>query len=403
MSTSISPPRDQSPEDHQRLFLPNPSLEAFSQFLVPHKVFVESERDILRRVARPGISNILSVVGPTGVGKTQLLNEVGGVLLKASAPVHGVSPSPVDSADALSPYLPVVCVIANTGRSFESRFKHLLIAILKQVNGVAAKLGVVRSDTSSPNGRASLSPQQIPIAQLEELVRSGLRERQTRAVLIDEAQHLAQRADAEDWQLVGNGLKLLGSISGTLIVLFGTSELLSLPSLTGQLGRRTKAIHLRRYLWDDPVYKDEFAKVVASFAQQWPDVLPVKLLFEHLPFLYAGCVGCTGILSGWIYDAMALAEQEALPAVTLDVLCRTAHSEEKLRKIATEAEECEKEFAKERLGLEKLTAELCPSSRSRVLISASETKPETVPPAKKKPKPGNRKPTYDPCPAVVVA
>jgi len=278
MSTSTSSVPEQTPQDPQRLFSPNPRLEEFSNFLVPHKVFVECERGILRKVARPGVSNILSVVGPTGAGKTQLLKEVADVLLHTPATTRPDS-SPADPSPALTPYLPVVYVTANTGRTFESRFKHVLIEILNQVNAVAAKLGVVRADNSAAKASSSFPLQMVPIAQLEKLVRSGLRERQVRAVLIDEAQHLA---DAEDWHLVGDGLKLLGSISGTLIVLFGTSELLSLPNLTGQLGRRTKAIHLRRYLWNDPVYPEEFATVVASFAQQWPDVLPVELLLKHL-------------------------------------------------------------------------------------------------------------------------
>lgn len=401
MNTSTFAKSDQAPGDNQRLFSLNPRLEEFSKFLVPHKVFVECERDILRRVARPGVSNILSVVGPSGAGKTQLLNEVGGALLASPAPSR---PDPsADSAAAARPHLPVVYVTANSGRTFESRFKNLLKQILKQVNGVATKLGEVRADSSPTLGRPSHFLDHIPIAQLEELVRSGLRERQVRAVLVDEAQHLAQSADADDWQLVGNGLKLLGSISGTLIVLFGTSEVLSLPSLTSALGRRTKAIHLRRYHWNNSLYPHdvgEFESVVAAFASGWPDVLPVDLLLKNLPYVYTGCVGCVGTFYGWIYDAMALAEQEGLPSVTFEILQRTAHSEAKLRKFHLEAQACETAFAAEHAGFDKLMAELCPSSEHCVFAPLTEVTTAAALPHKKKPKPGNRNPTYDPYPAV---
>lgn len=374
--------------DYTSLFQTNVSLEEFRTGLIPHRVFMHCEREILRRIARPGVATILSVIGPTGVGKTQALNEVASFLL-------GLRKGESDESLAKRPYLPVVYVTASTGRTFESRFKSLLIQILQQVNRVLVEIGSTTgsANETSPTSRPVRPIESLPIARLEELVRVGLRERRVKALLIDEAQHLAQGADAEEWRLVGDGLKLLGSISGTLVVLFGTSELLGLPYLSGQLGRRSKAVHLRRYRWTSQADRDEFQAIVAAFCKGSRGKLPLKVLSENLPLLYTGCVGCVGILSSWLYDAIARAEQTGVEAVDVEILQETAFSEEKLRKIDHEAVQCENAFRRESAGLQGLMADLCNPTKEPTLPS---TGPAEYKHKKMRLKPGNRKPTYDP-------
>ena len=378
-----------APEDFNLLFKKNETLAEFKKSLVPHRIFVDCEREILRRVAQPGVANILSVVGPTGAGKTQLLNEVANVLLGLPAP---------DSSDFISklteletqPHLPVVYVTASTGRSFESRFRGLLVEILRSLNAPLITAQAIRSKPGASHRPPSQALEKVSIPRMEEMVRTFLKERQVRALLIDEAQHLAQGSGKDEWRLVGDGLKLLGSVSGTLVVLFGTSELLGLPYLSGQLGRRTRALHLRRYLWTDADDLEEFKGIVASFSGAFPKALPMELMMENLQLVYTGCLGCVGILSSWLYDAVARAEQLGQGTVSLEVLKQTAFSEIRLRRIHTEAQECERSFINEGVGLDNLIGELCgrvqpPVSLAQKLIKAT----------RKKFKPGNRNPTYD--------
>lgn len=73
------------------------------------------------------------------------------------------------------------------------------------------------------------------------------------------------------------------TISGTLLVLFGTSELLGLPNLSGQLARRSKFVHLRRYLWNDPNDREVFLRNRSPFHKNWPTLLPADLLLNRLP------------------------------------------------------------------------------------------------------------------------
>ena len=382
--------KDPAVVDYQAIFEPNVGLTEFRKQLVSHRVFAQCEQDILRRVASPGGASVLSVVGPTGVGKTQLLNEVATVLSKSPDP----QPSPIAN-DAIQPYLPVVCVIAPTGLTFQSRFRGLLLEILKKVNPALADAGVVRVDQGSARRRRqSLSG--ASIAMLEELTRTGLRERRTRAVLIDEGQHLSLSANAQEWRMAAESLKLLGSVSGTLIVLFGTWELLCLPNLSGQLGRRTKAIHMRRYLWNVPEDRAVFEDVVKLIAQAWPAVLPERLLLDNLRLIYAGCVGCVGILFDWLHDAVGLAKGRA---VTLDMLFETTFPEQRLRKFDSEARQCEDAFKREEGGLVRFAAELCaPTTGGNSSSTTSATIVQRFQgPAKARTRRGvHRNPTYDP-------
>lgn len=385
-----------APAEYQRLFQKNPTLAEFKRFLVAHRVFAWCEQTILAKIARPGAFNILSVIGPSGAGKTQLMTEVAGVLL-------GIKDSNPDADEGAVPrraYLPVVCVTAHTGRSFESRFRNLLTQILGQVNGVLTDLGKASPDAraiySRTYGPTSQTISSLSIAKLEELVRVGLKERRVRALLIDEAQHLAQSASATDWRLVADGLKLLGSISGTLVVMFGTSELLGLPHISGQLGRRSKSIHMRRYLWSDAADQKEFKKILAAFSKQWPVLLPPGVLTPRLQLIYAGCVGCVGTLYNWLYDAIATAEREGTPSVTWDILQRSALSVPRLRKLHQEAQECEESFAAERTDLDQLASELCVGGNIQQMPVLQTEKDSAAPPSLAKPrKPGERNPTYD--------
>ena len=211
-------------------------------------------------------------------------------------------------------------------------------------------------------------------------------------MLIDEGQHLAMSANAKDWLMVAESLKVLGSFSGTLIVLFGTFDLLCLPNLSGQLGRRTKAIHMRRYLWNVPQDQADFVGIVKIMGQVWPQVLPEKLLLDNLPLIYAGCVGCVGTLFDWLHDAIEHANGRM---VTMDVLLENAFPARRLRKFHWEAQQCEEAFKSEKGGLANFAKEICAPGTG---ASSSDAPPQAVQSPTPKGRRGRvrRKPKYDP-------
>jgi hypothetical protein len=340
------------------------------------------------------------VVGPTGAGKTLLLNEIADILFGIPDGSEDIS-NGAQAKEGPRPYLPGVVVTAHTGRTYESRFRNLLMQILAQVNTVLMDVGKTFPDQkeiySRTYGPTSRTVSSLPIAKLEELVRAGLKERKVKALLIDEAQHLAHNANKPEWRLVGDGLKVLGSISGTMVVMFGTSELLELPYISGQLGRRSKAIHLRRYLWDQPEDRKEFKKILTIYHRRWPTLLPKEMLLDNLPCLYAGSVGCVGTLSTWLYDAMAAAEQSGVSSVTWKILQECALSVPKLRKIVSEAEECETSFAEEQSDLREFASKLCDGVPVQEPKNSANGDQEVEPTANRRAKrrPFKRKPSYD--------
>ena len=363
--------------DYTHLFDADPDLVHFRKTLLLHYVFEKCEETILEKIANPASFNIVSVVGPSGAGKTQLLNEIAGTLLQVGAPAL---PKEGGENEKKLPYLPVIYVLAKSGRTFESRFRSVLIDILREVNGVLVEIGkTVRSSdeqkvikTKSQTSileKETVSLERLSIPSLQGVVRSALKERCVRAVLIDEAQHLAPLASqkhgfSSDYRLIADGLKVLVSNIPTLIVLFGTAELLSLPNLSAQLGRRSTLIHFRRYQWNDDKDRQEFRWVVEQFIKTWPKHLP-KSLLDDLAFLYAGCLGCVGILSDWLAVAMSRVTKPGVHKVTPTILDETALGKPRLLRIKSEAEECEIAFEQEAIGPRQMIAELCAGRSSQ--------------------------------------
>jgi hypothetical protein len=409
-------------QGYTHLFERNADLVQLQKQLVPHRVFKQCAETILTKIAHPASFNIVPVVGPSGAGKTQLLTEVAGELLRVGQP-NDSDTQPAGESKKL-PYLPFVVVLARNGRTYESRYRALLIEILEQVNEVLVEIGKTISNDSESPIKKSTDPlitkkaesiAALPIARLEALVSSGLQQRRVRAVLIDEAQHLVPLVEQKkgygpEFRLIADGLKVLGINSRTLIVLFGTAELLNLPNLTAQLGRRSQLIHFRRYLWQDPDDQAAFKWVVEQFAAKRPTVLPREMLVNNLSFLYAGSLGCVGVLSDWLGAAVNRAaivnrvgklkkgkktDENSVGTVTLEILKETALRGPRLRKIHSEATDCEVAFAGEKIGPEDLIEEFCLGQQKVKSGGSNLNAKSTQDKNQGNNKPGKRSPTYD--------
>ena len=253
-----------------------------SELVLQHPIMVECQRRIDRALALPAGYDILLVVGPTGAGKTTLMSTL------LSSPVGGGLALP-SLARALAPG--AISVKAHNGKTFPSRWKALLLDILKAVNPALFELGKLSDPQSTRLAYAGTMLEKVSIPRLLSLVTEGLRLRQTRAVLVDESQHLAPTACAEDLRLMAESLKDLGSNAGTVLVLFGDYTLLDFLGVSAQLARRSSPIHFRRYMVDDETDYANFQRIVFSFSKAAPTLLPFDQLSGSLHLLYFGCLG----------------------------------------------------------------------------------------------------------------
>jgi len=110
-------------------------------------------------------------------------------------------------------------------------------------------------------------------SELRLAVEQTIRHRGTKVVILDEAQHLTKVANARRLQDQMDAVKSISSFAGVQFVMVGTYELLTLLNRNGQLARRTRCIHFRRYDFEKPAHREAFTNLVGMFEAR----LPIKV------------------------------------------------------------------------------------------------------------------------------
>ncbi len=118
-------------------------------------------------------------------------------------------------------------------------------------------------------------------------------------MIIDEAQHLTKVHNARSLQDQMDTIKSLASLAGVQFILVGTYELLTLLNQSGQLARRSRCIHFRRYHFEKPADRQTFLNVLGMFQSRLP-VQASGLLVENVAYIYEHCLGLVGVLKDWL-------------------------------------------------------------------------------------------------------
>jgi hypothetical protein len=146
----------------------------------------------------------------------------------------------------------------------------------------------------------------VAVTEWRMAVERALHYRKPRAILIDEAQHLAKMAAGRRLQDQLDCLKSLASLTRTIHVLVGTYELLAFRNLSAQLSRRSLDIHLRRYRADQPEDVIAFKNILLTFQKHLP-LSEEPDLIARWDYFYERSIGCVGVLRDWLVRSLALA------------------------------------------------------------------------------------------------
>lgn len=363
------------------------TIEHFDRVTVKHMLQEACKSRIQFLLDYSPSTELVALVGPTGVGKTTIAERINEALYEQHKDRMRSDPD----------FVPVLWTVAIASGHRQFSWKELYrdaLVILKDPFADDGRSGPVSERLVIANDRESATT-----ARMRTRLEHELRVRGVKYWVIDEAQHCAMggQSGAPEHQL--DVLKSIAQRTGVKLILSATYELVRhLPS-SGQLARRSEVVPFHRYLADDPEHMKEFTKVLISLFR----ILRVEFpsVKENLKMLYVGSIGCVGIAKDWIARAYGRAVQDGVNQITLAHLKQTRMSECELRRIMMDIDKGEQdcsrggndgdESALERLIFKKPTAPKRPSGQSATDISETTSKKKAAPASK----PGVRRPGRD--------
>ncbi len=272
-------------------------LAYFSECRLMHPRIQEVMKE-LEVWTQPNVGAELTLlIGPTGVGKSTIVQHLGEMLVQRHVQQHGE-----DSGS-----IPVVKVEAPAvgERQFSWRvfYQRLGEALQEPLMGR-------KQETVYSNGRVSVRPvsRGATVAGMRMAVENALRERKTSVVIVDEAVHMLRSLQGNTLENHMDALKSMANLCGVKLVLVGSYDLHALTHLSAQVARRTAIVHFQRYQTGNEADETSFRRAVKQFGRFLP--LEGELGLEsHALELQHACVGSVGILKESLSRGLARALQ----------------------------------------------------------------------------------------------
>jgi hypothetical protein len=325
----------------------------FETKVVAHQRLKEVYEALLHAIRYPAGTSLILVVGPTGVGKTTLLERTVKQLIVDAAHDPTTTPGhiPAIAMEAPSP---------DSGNfSWKDYFTRALIAADEPM--LADKIiydmrGIHRDEQGQ-----LIIERTLTTPDLRRVLEKCLYHRRPRAFIVDEAQHIKKMASGRRLLDQMDTLKSLANMTSTVHVLFGTYDLLGLMDLSAQLARRSVTIHFPRYHADQPEDLKEFKKLLRTFQRHLPFPEEPDLASRY-EYFYEQSLGCTGMLKTLLNKVLGAAlekgeqtltpkrwEQHGEPPQKLREMLQAIKEDEE--KLSNQNDEAHRNALREMLGL----------------------------------------------------
>ncbi len=263
--SKVSPsvdPRNTSVEEAKALSLDD-RMTYFCKVRANHPKLAMALKEVEQFVDPVSGGGLVLLVGPAGVGKSEIVK-----LLKEKVLAKNRSEMLDDPG-----FIPIVVMDAATSGDKAFSWKNFYLQIQRLLGGQI----------------------QSTIGGLRDGVERTLYWRRTQILVIDEGVHLFR--GASDKSKIGHidSLKSLASMSGVIIILVGSYDLLAVLSMSGQIARRTALVHFPRYLKGPESEDASFKLAMKRFVESMP-IDGVGRLLELSGQLHLCTHGCIGVL-----------------------------------------------------------------------------------------------------------
>ncbi len=321
----------------------------FRQATITHRLLEQTHRKIVRAVREPAGFTFVLTYGPTGVGKSKMIETVVRQLneelrVPSTPALHRTLP-PVST--------PVLVIEADQpDRSVFDRGDYYRTALtLMGEPTYQQRLHMDIHGEAQPKIRRSLrgkAAESNDLPELKAATKEAMPRHCVQVVMIDEAHHMLYGGNGTGGSTLQEQLEWLKSLSSTtqiLHILVGTYDLLNFGQLNGQIGRRCLPVHFSRYLLQREADCLEFQSALVSLLEQVPLRCDVETLVgSYWVYFYEGCIGCIGVLKDWLMRAVSAALDEGQERLSLDCLHDHILPTDILRQMALDASEGEQKL-----------------------------------------------------------
>jgi hypothetical protein len=291
------------------------AVNSFKEFHVAHRLQTETLDRVLFELQLCPNTAIVTLIGPTGIGKTALQRLVIDALVAEHRDEMARDPT----------FRPVIrtSAMASGWRLYD--WKTLYVDALTALGDPFVEVRNVpwkKSDTAIDLHK--LAGESRTAAALRLHLEKEFKQRRTRYWLIDEAAHVLFGGKGGSPGDQFDVLKSICERTGVKLLLSGPREIEDQVSHSGQLARRRSTVRYPRYR---PTKGD--VGVFASVAETLLSSMKLEgypAVRETAAMLYGGSAGCVGILKDWLARAFGMALREpgtGARVLTLDHLRST--------------------------------------------------------------------------------
>lgn len=313
--------------DHQQ------QLEYFESQVIDHPHLIQSYNLALDCIEFSGPGEIVSIVGPTGVGTTELARQLWRHYREA--------PTTVDEDGQIVPVTSVIGLEApsQAGRIDSDYWKRLLAELLRRGGDVLIdrKIYVPPSQFILTHPIPYADPLKRGIDTLVGATANMLNRRQTQVVLINQADRLFPEFDPAGCIRSQQILMDLAAQTSARFVLIGDYQLARACGNRNNWLRRQNMVHFRRYDQNSLEESAEFSNTLIDMLGHIPLVQrPKSLSTPGAKQIYLRTIGCFGSSKRFLLQAVQHAQRTG-EEMTEDFLLEFAPPSVVMLEIAKEA------------------------------------------------------------------